>query len=71
MTTGTVSTFIDEKGFGFIDTDAADEDVFFHVDDLTGREPDEGETVEFAIEDTDKGPRAKRIRYRRLDTRAR
>lgn len=71
MTTGTVTTFIEEKGFGFIETDEAEEDVFFHVHDVDGGEPSEGQTLEFAIEESEKGPRAKRIRYRGLDNRAR
>lgn len=70
MTTGTVSHFDQEKGFGFIETDAHDEDIFFHVRDINGAEPREGQTLEFAIEEAEKGPRAVRVSYRGLDTRA-
>lgn len=71
MTTGTVLRFYEDKGFGFIKSDASDEDVFFHVQDISGRDPQEGEELEFALEMAEKGPRAKRIRYRGLDSRAR
>lgn len=70
VTTGTVVRFNGEKGFGFIKTDAIDEDVFFHVRDIDGREPREGQELEFVIKQAEKGPRADRIRYKGLDTRA-
>ncbi len=70
MTTGTVVRFHKDKGFGFIDTDASDEDVFFHVRDIDGREPREGQTLEFTVKQAEKGPRAVRIRYKGLDSRA-
>jgi CspA family cold shock protein len=58
MATGTVNFFHDGRGYGFIDSDAADEDVFFHMDDVEGPDLQEGEEVEFEIEQRDKGPRA-------------
>lgn len=59
MATGTVDYFNDEGGYGFIETDAHDEDVFFHMADNDEDEDlSEGETVEFDIEEGDKGPRA-------------
>lgn len=70
MTTGTVRRFDQDRGFGFIETDARDEDIFFHIRDVNGREPSEGDVLEFAIEEAEKGPRAKRIRYQGLDCRA-
>ncbi|MFW6376967.1 MAG: cold-shock protein [archaeon] len=58
MPTGTVTFFHDRKGYGFIETDDADEDVFFHMEDVGGADLEEGQEVEFDIEEADKGPRA-------------
>ncbi len=63
MPTGTVRFFHDRKGYGFIETDAMDDDVFFHVDDIDGPEPREGQEVEFDIEQAPRGPRAKNVTY--------
>lgn len=71
MPHGTVSHFDREKGYGFIETDASDDDVFFHVQDVPGRKAGEGQPLEFEIDETDKGPRATRIRSLSLDGRAR
>ena len=66
MPEGTVKFFHDRKGYGFIernDTDEdADDDVFFHMEDIEGPDLEEGEEVSFDIEETDKGPRAKNLR---------
>lgn len=62
MPTGKVTFFHDRKGYGFIETPASDEDIFFHVDDVEGPEPQEGEEMEFEIEDAPRGPRAKEVR---------
>ena len=58
MATGTVEFFHDRKGYGFIETDDADEDVFFHMEDISGPDLEEGQEVEFEIQEADKGPRA-------------
>jgi CspA family cold shock protein len=39
MANGTVEFYNDEKGYGFIETDDADDDVFFHVTDVPGPDP--------------------------------
>ncbi|MFB6174177.1 MAG: cold-shock protein [Halobacteriales archaeon] len=62
MATGTVDFFHDRKGYGFISTDDADDDVFFHMEDVGGPDLEEGEDVEFDIEDAPKGPRAKNVK---------
>ena len=62
MPTGTVAFFHDRKGYGFIETEDADEDVFFHMDDVEGPDLEEGQEVEFDIEQADKGPRAANVR---------
>ena len=59
MAEGTVDFFNDTGGYGFIETEEADEDVFFHMEDVGGPDLEEGQDVEFEIEDAPKGPRAK------------
>jgi len=58
MSQGTVDFFNHSGGYGFISTDDADDDVFFHMDDIEGADLEEGQDVEFEIEDAPKGPRA-------------
>ena len=58
MATGTVDFFNDTGGYGFIDTEDSDEDVFFHMEDVGGPDLEEGQEVEFEIQDSPKGPRA-------------
>lgn len=62
MPTGKVTFFHDRKGYGFLQTEDSDDDVFFHVDDLEGPEPREGEELEFEITQGPKGPRAANLR---------
>lgn len=60
MPTGTVKFFHDWKGYGFIETDAIRDDVFFHVDDVAPDQPEprEGDALSFEIHQAPKGPRA-------------
>jgi len=62
-TTGRVKWFSRVKGYGFIvpDGNEATKDVFVHYSAIRGegfRNLDEGQLVEFTIEDTPKGPQA-------------
>ena len=61
MAKGTVDFFNDTGGYGFIDTDDADDDVFFHMEDVGGPDLEEGQDVEFDIEQSPKGPRATNV----------
>ena len=61
MSTGTVAFFHDRKGYGFIETEDSDDDVFVHMDDVSGPDLEEGESVEFNIENAPKGPRATNV----------
>ena len=61
MAQGTVAFFNDTGGYGFIETEESDEDVFFHMEDVGGPDLEEGEEVEFEIEQAEKGPRAKQL----------
>ncbi|AGB38258.1 cold-shock protein [Natronococcus occultus] len=58
MAKGTVAFFNDTGGYGFIETEDADEDVFFHMEDIGGPDLEEGQEVEFEIVEAEKGPRA-------------
>ena len=58
--TGTVKWFNGSKGFGFIEREGGD-DVFCHYSAISGegfRNLDEGDQVEFSVEDNPRGPQA-------------
>ena len=58
---GTVQWFSRVKGYGFIRPDGQEEDVFVHYSSINGegyRNLDQGQRVEFTMEDTPKGPQA-------------
>lgn len=61
MARGTVAFFHEKDGYGFSETDDADDDVFFHISDVPGVDLDEGEEFEFDIEQANRGPRAANI----------
>lgn len=50
MAKGKVDFFNDKDGYGFIDAEDTDEDVFFHMEDVGGPDLEEGQEVEFEIE---------------------
>jgi CspA family cold shock protein len=62
MAKGTVDFFKESGGYGFIETDDADEDVFFHMEDIGGPDLEEGQEVEFDIVKAEKGPRAENLK---------
>jgi len=62
MAKGTVDFFNDSGGYGFIETEDADEDVFFHMEDVGGPDLEEGQEVEFDIVEAEKGPRAENLK---------
>jgi CspA family cold shock protein len=60
-TVGTVQWFSRVKGYGFIRPDGEEEDVFVHYSSIHGegyRNLDQGQRVEFTVEDSPKGPHA-------------
>ncbi|MCZ6533027.1 MAG: cold shock domain-containing protein [SAR324 cluster bacterium] len=65
MVTGTVKKFLDNKGFGFIVPDEGDDEVFFHQSEIIMegfRTLDEGQRVEFEVENGPKGLSAKQVK---------
>ncbi|MGN7479022.1 cold-shock protein [Solibacillus silvestris] len=63
MTQGTVKWFNAEKGFGFIEVEGG-KDVFAHFSAIQGegfKSLDEGQKVEFGIEEGQRGPQATNI----------
>jgi CspA family cold shock protein len=63
-TQGTVKWFSRVKGYGFIQPDGGTEDVFVHYSAIIGdgfRNLEQGQRVEFAIEDSPKGPQAAEV----------
>jgi CspA family cold shock protein len=62
--TGTVKWFNAGKGYGFIERDNGEGDVFVHYSAINGsgfKTLDEGQRVEFDVVESDKGPQAQDI----------
>lgn len=63
METGTVKWFNGSKGFGFIEREEGP-DVFVHFNAIQGdgyKSLDEGDKVQFDVEQGDKGPNATNV----------
>ena len=63
--TGKVKKFIDDRGYGFIVPDEGDDDVFFHESEIIMegvRTLEEGQRVEFEVEEGAKGLSAKQVK---------
>lgn len=61
---GKVKKFLDHKGYGFIEVDKEDEDVFFHYSEIVGygyKTVAEGQEVEFNMEENEHGKYARHI----------
>jgi|TARA_B100000212_G_scaffold11857_1_gene8554 CspA family cold shock protein len=58
---GKVKFFNSSKGYGFITDDETGEDVFVHVTSLNGLKINEGDKVEYVIEEGERGKTASNI----------
>ena len=61
MAKGTVKWFNNSKGYGFITPEDGGNDVFVHHNSIQGegyKSLDEGQTVEFEVQQGQKGPEA-------------
>ena len=64
MATGMVKWFNDSKGFGFIQTDGQNNDIFVHYTAIQGdgfKTLVEGQRVEFELVEGPKGPLASNV----------
>jgi CspA family cold shock protein len=61
MNKGVVKFFNGSKGFGFI-TPENGNDIFFHISEIQGMEPRDGDKVEFEIGQGQKGPCATSVK---------
>jgi len=64
MSEGQVKWFNEKRGYGFIQRDDGEKDLFVHFSAIKGdgfKTLKEGEKVRFEIENTPKGPKAKNV----------
>ena len=61
MEKGTVKFFNASKGFGFI-TPENGSDIFFHISEIQGQEPQDGDKVEYEVGQGKKGPCAVQVK---------
>lgn len=60
---GIVKKWLDGRGFGFIEVDDGEDDVFVHHSELQGTYSlTSGQKVEFEVENSYKGPRATNVK---------
>ncbi|MGZ3688795.1 MAG: cold-shock protein [Bdellovibrionota bacterium] len=64
MATGIVKWFNDSKGYGFLQAEGSDRDVFVHYTAITGegfKTLAEGQRVQFELVEGPKGPQAMNV----------
>ena len=65
MASGTVKWFSDQKGYGFIEPEDGDKDIFVHYSAIEGdgfRSLHEGQGVQYETSDGRNGPEARNVR---------
>ena len=63
-TNGKVQWFNNAKGYGFLEFDGSDQDVFVHYTAIEGegyRTLKEGQAVEFELKEGPRGPQAEKV----------
>ena len=61
MENGTVKWFNQRKGFGFIEREGAEKDLFVHKTEVEG-DINDGDKVEFDVGESEKGPNAVKVK---------
>lgn len=64
MEQGKISRIMRDRGFGFISREGQDKDLFFHSKELQGvtfEELKEGDSVQFEVSESPKGPNATKV----------
>lgn len=73
MPTGVVKWFDSQKGFGFIQGADGGADIFVHYSSIQGegfRSLKDGDSVEYELAESDKGPQAREVRRTGADAEA-
>ena len=61
MENGSVKWFNQRKGFGFIEREGDEKDLFVHKTEVEG-DINDGDKVEFDVGETEKGPNAVKVK---------
>ena len=65
MPRGKITRLVTDRGFGFIDAEGQEKDLFFHSSELQGvefNELQEGDELEFELGESPKGPNATNVK---------